>query len=146
MIRLIVLIIAISMAAGCATPKYGNLMAAKNTPYGLNAKLVDDAVTKLEALYPPASTQFNIGQPILPNDNFGQELISTLRNHGYAVQEFSKKQPVDIQTGTSLRYIIDPYQELYRIKLLVGAYTLTRAYIEQDDSIVPAGSWARLEN
>lgn len=146
MIRLIILIFAISMATGCATPKYGDLTATKNTPYGLNAKLVDGAVTKLEVLYPPASTQFNIGQSILPNDNFGLELISTLRNHGYAVQEFSKKHPADEQPGTSLRYTIDQNQGLYRIKLNIGSDTLTRAYIEQEDSIVPAGSWARLEN
>ena len=145
MIRLTILIFAISMAAGCATPKYGDLTATKNTPYGLNAKLVDGAVTKLEVLYPPGSTQFNIGQAILPNDNFGLELISTLRNHGYAVQEFSKKHPADEQPGTSLRYTIDQNQGLYRIKLNVGSDTLTRAYIEQEDSIVPAGSWARLE-
>ena len=131
---------------GCATPKYGNLTS--HAPYDVNIVMVNDAVKRLESLYPPASTQLNIGQPIVKNDAFGSNLIANLRNKGYAVLEYSEKQP-QTADGLKLRYLIDapPNQDIYRIKLMVGTDILTRAYMtDSNNTLVPAGSWARMED
>ena len=144
--HLMPMLLAIVGLAGCATPKYGNFTS--HTPQEMNTMLVTDAVKQLESLYPPASTQINIAQAIAKTDTFGNGLITTLRNHGYAVQEYREKQPLPDE-GLGLRYIIDvpatSIHELYRIKLLVGDDTLTRAYIAQNDTVIPAGSWTRRE-
>lgn len=141
------LLLAIVGMGGCATAQYGNFTS--HTPNEVNATLVTDTVKQLESLYPPASTQINIDQAITKTDLFGTGLITTLRNHGYAVQEFNEKQPLS-DAGINLRYIVDipatTYQNLYRVKIMVGTDTLTRAYAVQNDTAVPAGSWARREN
>lgn len=131
---------------GCTTPKYGNLTS--HAPYDVNIVMVNDAVQRLKSLYPPASTQLNIGQPIAKNDSFGGNLIANLRNKGYAVQEYREKQP-QTTDGLKLRYFIDTpsNQNIYRIQLMVGTDTLTRAYITgSNNTLVPAGSWARMED
>jgi hypothetical protein len=110
--------------------------------------MVNDAVQRLESMYPPASTQLNIGQPIAKNDTFGGNLIANLRNKGYALQEYREKQS-QTTDGLKLRYLIDalPNQDIYRIKLIVGTDILTRAYMtDSNNTLVPAGSWARLED
>lgn len=143
--NLILMLLAITGLGGCATPKYGNLTS--NTPYDLNTTLVTDTVKQLESLYPPASNQFNIGQAIDKKDTFGNSLVATLRNRGYAVQEYREKQP-NAEEGLNFRYILDAplKQELYRIKLVVGTDTLTRAYFQQGNTVVPAGAWSRRED
>lgn len=141
------LFLAIVGMGGCATLQYGNFTS--HTPYTLNTTLVTDTVKQIESLYPPASSQINIGQAIEKSDLFGAGLITTLRNHGYAVQEFNEKYPLS-DAGINLRYIIDVpatnYQNLYRVKIMVGTDTLSRAYAVQNDTAIPAGSWARREN
>jgi hypothetical protein len=130
---------------GCATPKYGNLIS--NAPDDVNIVMVNDAAQRLESLYPPASTQLNMGQPIAQNDTFGGNLIANLRNKGYAIQEYREKQPPTTD-GLKLLYLIDTprHQDLYRIKLMVGTDILTRAYMtDANNTLVPAGSWARME-
>lgn len=143
----ILLLLAIVWMGGCATPQYGNFTF--HTPYTLNTTLITDTVKQIESLYPPASSQINIGQAIEKSDLFGAGLITTLRNHGYAVQEFNEKYPLS-DAGINLRYIIDvpatTYQNLYLIKIMLGTDTLSRAYAMQNDTVVPAGSWARREN
>lgn len=145
--HLMLMLLAIAGLEGCTTAKYGNFTS--HTPYELNITLVTDTVHQLESLYPPASTQINIAQAIAKTDTFGNDLITTLRNHGYAVQEYLEKQPLPDE-GLGLRYIIDvpaiSTQKLYRIQLMVGADTLTRAYVAQNDTVIPAGSWARRED
>ena len=131
---------------GCATPKYGNLTS--HAPYDVNIVMVNDAVQRLESLYPPASTQLNIDQLIAKNDTFGDNLIANLRNKGYAVQEYREKQS-QTTDGLKLRYLIDVprNQDIYRIKLMVGNDILTRAYMtDSNNTLVPAGSWARMED
>ena len=131
---------------GCATPKYGNFTS--HAPYDLNIVMMNDVVQRLESLYPPASTQLNVHQPITKNDTFGGNLVANLRNKGYAVQEYREKQS-QATDGLKLRYLIDapPNQDIYRIKLMVGTDILTRAYItDSNNALVPAGSWARMED
>ncbi len=50
-------------------------------------------------------------------------------------------------TSSVTRYVVDQASgsNLYRVTLLVGAQTLTRAYLTQDDRVNPAGAWARKE-
>lgn len=131
---------------GCVTAEYGNFTA--QAPHTLDTTLLADTVKQLETLYPPASTQLNIGQAIENTDPFGVGLITTLRNHGYAVQDYSE-QPLSTK-GISLQYLLDvpatAEQTLYRVKISVGDNTLTRAYVVQNDTVIPAGSWTRRED
>jgi hypothetical protein len=50
-------------------------------------------------------------------------------------------------TGLSLRYILDQVDSLnlYRVTLLVGHQSMTRAYLAQDSTVHPAGLWSRKE-
>jgi len=50
-------------------------------------------------------------------------------------------------TGLSLRYILDQVNSLnlYRVTLLVGHQSMTRAYLVQDSTVHPAGLWSRKE-
>ena len=142
------MLILLTMAGleGCVSAEYGNFTA--QAPHTLNTTLLTDTVKQLEALYPPASIQLNIGQAIENNDSFGAGLIATLRNHGYAVQDYSE-QPLS-NKGIRLQYLLDvpatAEQTLYRVKIKVGGNTLTRAYVMQNDTVIPAGSWTRRED
>ena len=95
-------------------------------------------------------------------DEFGASLVKSLREQGYAVSEFEPapaEQPgraiagdktpnADAATpGLSLRYILDQTTgaRLYRVTLLVGEQSLSRAYLSQNDSVFPAGAWIRKE-
>ena len=141
------MLILLTMAGleGCVSAEYGNFTA--QAPHTLNTTLLTDTVKQLEALYPPASIQLNIGQAIENNDSFGAGLIATLRNHGYAVQDYSE-QPLS-DKGIRLQYLLDvpatAEQVLYRVKIRVGDNTLTRAYVVQNDTVIPAGAWTRRE-
>jgi type IV secretion system protein TrbH len=142
----LILLLTLTGLVGCATPNYGNLTS--HAPEDLNVVMVSDAAQRLESLYPPAGTQFNLAQPIPSNDAFGGSLITNLRNKGYAVQEYQEKQSPTTD-GLKLRYLIDAprHQDLYRIKLMVGSDILTRAYlVDANHTLVPAGAWARMED
>jgi hypothetical protein len=143
---LTLILLAIVGLAGCASAEYGNF--TNHTPQSLNATLVIDTVKQLESLYPPASAQINIGQAMVKTDLFGTGLITTLRKHGYAVQEYRQKPISD--KGVTLQYLLDvpttAEQTLYRVKIRVGGNTLTRAYVAHNDTVIPAGSWACRED
>lgn len=144
--------------AGCATnpTPYGNF--AHDTPAVYDQKMVDDAVKQLIAVYPPARTRFQL-QQVTP-DVFGASLVAMLRTRGYAIQEF---KPAAAAQGTpatdaavtgkssrptlALRYVLDldSGSNLYRVTLEVGDQSLTRAYLTQNGSVYPAGSWVRKE-
>lgn len=136
--------------AGCATNQpYGNF--AQNSPAAYDQKMADDAVTQLVAVYPPASTRFDLLHPT--PDAFGASLVESLRAKGYALLEFKPDAPVapnattQATPGKSLRYVLDqaPGANLYRVTLLVGNQSLTRAYVAQDGSVYAAGAWVRKE-
>ena len=149
--------------AGCATntlvsPAYGNFI--QNAPAAYDHKMADDAVKQLVVVYPPASTRLDLHQ--LTPDQFGASLVKSLREQGYAVLEFKPapaEQPGRAVTtdkaattnaaapALSLRYILDQTAgaTLYRVTLLVGNQSLTRAYLAQNDSVYPAGAWIRKE-
>ena len=136
------------LLSGCATvPK-------EPTPspvsVELGKSLASDAVTQLQTLYPPAHTTINIEQAALKTDSFGNALVVQLREKGYAVQIIDPKQPGTAVAGLPLHYTVDTpaarwYIGLYRVQLVVGKATLTRAYSEANNTAMPAGAWAKLE-
>jgi type IV secretion system protein TrbH len=148
--------------AGCATAPapYGNF--TQSSAQANDKKVVDDVVKKLVALYPPASTRFDL-QHATP-DFFGTYLVESMRAKGYAVMEFkpdpktasaasaasSASEPAAARTpGLSLSYIVDQAKgsDLYRVTLVINRQqSLDRAYqVAQDGVIYPAGYWARKE-
>lgn len=134
-----------SMLAACASP-YGNFI--KSAPTSLNDKLVADTVKQLVALYPPASTHFEIDQPT--SDGYGNALVKQLRVKGYAVA-VKAVEPMFIKTHETtagalrLRYVLDAPANLYRLTVSVDHKTITRAFVEQNNMIIPAGAWVQKE-
>jgi hypothetical protein len=142
--------------AGCAStpPPYGNFI--QEAPAGVNRAVAEDAVRQMAALYPPANTRFDLQQPT--PDLFGQLFTTSLRAKGYAVQDATSERKVpgrtkssegEVPAGTAsavpLRYVLDRAADLYRITLLVGDQSLTRAYLAQNGTVHPAGAWVRKE-
>lgn len=151
--------------AGCATTApYGNFIppAVAVDPQPLAA----EASRQLAALWPPARTRFELQQAT--PDAFGAALVGELRAAGYAVLEASPTAasaagatdeaqdaaPADPAAGfmptpvaRPLGYVLDhdAGSGLYRLTLRVGSQSLTRAYREQDRSLVAAGYWVRKE-
>jgi hypothetical protein len=148
--------------AGCATAPqslYGNFV--QNAAQANDKKMADDALKQLVALYPPASTRFDL-QHVTP-DFFGTYLVESMRAKGYAVLEF-KPEPkaataalssastaaaAPSTPGLSLSYIVDQPKDsgLYRVTLLINRQqSLDRVYqVAQDGALYPAGSWVRKE-
>ena len=157
--------------AGCAThdsttsSPYGNFV--QDSPAACDRTMAADAVKRLIAVYPPARTRFDLRQ-VTP-DAFGTTLVASLRARGYALLEYQPEQksqdPLE-PTGQApapaagaaatikpsipalaLRYVLDldAASNLYRVTLLVGTQSLTRAYLAQNGSVTPAGAWVRKE-
>jgi len=138
--------------SGCATTQstYGNFLPP--TPASYTKTMAEDAVKQLLILYPPASTRFNLQQTT--PDNFGTTLVELMRAKGYALMETKPELPMQLSneatnsyTGLALRYILDQVSglNLYRLTLLVGHQSMTRAYRVQDSTIHTAGLWSRKE-
>lgn len=138
---------------GCATTsQYGNFVpptAAIN-----QQQLAREAAQQLAVLYPPAQTRLELQQAT--PDAFGQALVLTLRERGYALLEFdsarAKAQDTAASSPTSpaglpLRYVLDQVGDsnLYRLTLSLGNQSITRPYLVQGGSFAPAGYWVRKE-
>jgi hypothetical protein len=143
--------------AGCATapPPYGNFI--REAPEGYGRTVAEDAVRQLTVVYPPANTRFDLPQQPIP-DPFGTWLMQSLRAKGYAVQEGAAPPGAPSRTAPGeggmaagapavlpLRYVFDRAADLYRVTLLVGDQSLTRAYLAQNGAVHPAGAWVRKE-
>ena len=138
--------------AGCAaTGPYGNFT---QNPAEYDAKLATDAVRQIRALYPPATTRFNLYRST--PDPFGTALAEALRAQGYALSEFKPGWQIGLPAeqdkrqqapGLTLRYVIDqsPGTNLYRVMVLIGQQSLTRAYLASNHGLYPAGAWVRKE-
>lgn len=147
-------LLALALAlAGCAstTGPYGNFVESEGLDH---KKLARDAVKQLAALYPPAKTRFELKQRA--PDAFGTALVATLRQQGYAVVEQAQEAkpegapaqaPARAAPALPLSYILDHAgeSETYRLSVLVGTQSLSRAYLVQNGSFVPAGYWVRKE-
>jgi hypothetical protein len=142
---ILVIVAAAMMLGGCAQQqRVGNFADLNSTV--VQADLVSDATKQLMVLYPPAKTHFDIRQPT--TDPFGAGLIERMREKGYAIEESNKTSKTDAPVkGVQLRYVLDRLdaESLYRITLLVGSQSLSRAYVVADGTVTPAGSWTRQE-
>ena len=138
---------------GCATTgQYGNFVPPTATVD--QQQLARETVQQLAVLYPPAKTRLELQQAT--PDAFGQALVLTLRERGYALLEFNPASAKAQATAASepaspaalpLRYVLDQAGDsnLYRLTLLVGHQSITRPYLVQDGSFAPAGYWVRKE-
>jgi hypothetical protein len=144
---------AISGCVSTASHEPANAVAP-SAPANLNETIVADTMKQLITLYPPASTRFDLAQPT--TDAYGSKLVQSLRLSGYALSEFVPAAPangtnhegtVSASPGLSLRYILDAPDglNLYRVTVMVGAQSLSRAYLVQNQLVSPAGAWARRE-
>ena len=138
--------------AGCSQPpqKYGNLAKVDS------ATLVEEITGVMTANYPPAKTRLDLMHDA--DDTFGTGLVQALREHGYAVSEYSLPSqedgapvPVAESPGLAFAYILDvfPQTKELRITLFVGNESLSRVYVVQETdsgvSYVPKGYWSRKE-
>lgn len=140
---LFILFLTVALQGCVSKPNYGNF-SSQTLSTSANKTLISDTVKQLQTLYPPAKTRFNLGQSIPDSDIFGKTLVATLRDRGYAVQEFNPKQSIVNSDGLSFRYIVDTpvaIPNFYRITVMTGSDSLSRAYIVQNNVASPAGEW-----
>lgn len=139
--------------AGCAShSQYGNFNKAPATQ---DRAMATDTVAHLVTIYPPAKTRLDFQQPT--PDTYGRNLVALLRARGYSVSEFSSapQQPTSTSSsaarsaGLPVRYVVDslaPAAEVYRVTLLLGDQSITRAYAPQSNGdVIAAGAWSRKE-
>ena len=151
--KIIIAALFVLALGGCATTgQYGNFVPP--TAAVDQQQLAREAVQQLAVLYPPAKTRLELQQAT--PDAFGQALVLTLRERGYALLEFNPASAKAQATAASepaspaalpLRYVLDQAGDsnLYRLTLLVGHQSITRPYLVQDGSFAPAGCWVRKE-
>ncbi|MDF7677056.1 conjugal transfer protein TrbH [Neisseriaceae bacterium ESL0693] len=129
--------------SGCTTTgQYGNFVSTTAN----QEKLAVDTAQQLVILYPPAKTHLELHQAT--PDAFGLALVNILRERGYAILEFNSKNKEQTAAGAlPLHYVLDKADtsNLYRLTLKVGNQSITRPYLEQNGTFVPAGYWTRKE-
>ena len=143
-----VLVILLTGLSGCATVH--NEPTPSPVSVELGNSLASDAIKQVQTQYPPAHTTFNIDQAVLKTDSFGNALLFQLRAKGYAVQIIDPQQPAKAVASINLHYTVDNpaarwYIGLYRVQLVLGKVTLTRAYSVANNTAMPAGAWAKME-
>jgi len=134
---LLLALIILPLAAGCLPfarrdqPTYGN-QVGNSGPAAMNETLVNDTVAQVMTLYPPTTSGFYLIQTTL--DEFGQGLVTGLRQQGYQILLAS-----DV-TGPHL----PPGLDVYRVTLFVGPESISRAYVPTaTGAVAPAGPWSR---
>ena len=140
--RIVSLVLLTLAVSGCATTsQYGNFIPSSTLA---QQQLATDAVQQLSTLYAPARTRLELQQPT--PDPFGQALVKSLRDKGYALLEFTPGTKAAAE-GLPLRYVLDQADDsnLYRLTLMVGNQSLTRPYLVQNGRFAPAGYWVRKE-
>lgn len=156
----LVALVALALGGCATTAPYGNFVQPPVTVD--QQQLAGDASKQLAALWLPAKTRFELQQPT--PDEFGAALVGNLRSAGYAVLEYAPQKassnaapeqrtadPVVVVTPPTvalpLRYVLDhdAGTGLYRLTLLVGSQSITRPYLEQNHTLIPAGYWVRKE-
>ena len=150
---------ALLIVTGCATPPpspYGSFLAG-SAPVPAEG-IASDAVQRLAATWLPAKTRLALQHAMA--DEFGVALVASLRAQGYAVLEFTpqEKTGADAASGDAsepqvaaelvtvpVSYVLDRAGEFYRLKLLAGGQTLSRAYVVNQSQFAPAGAWSALK-
>ena len=143
----ILILVLLFVLSGCATTQYGNYV--QNDSSAHNNVMASDAAYQLLQHYPAASTRFELQH--VAEDSFGAAFVEYLRSGGYAVKEYQQSKFVTTDTaetdnkGIALAYILDDSSDIYRLSLAVDGQRLTRAYTPDQDEILPAGHWLRME-
>ena len=83
-VSLALLALALGLGGCATTSQYGNFVQSAALD---QQKLATDAVQQLATLYAPARTRLELQQPT--PDPFGQALVKSLRDKGYALLELS---------------------------------------------------------
>jgi hypothetical protein len=142
-IKLLFLLPLMLTLLGCATMQPGK---QTNASLSLNKAMTKDSVNALVHLYPPANTGIYITQSA--KDSFGLTLIQNMRQRGYSINQ----SPISRTNRPSssdlvLYYMVDePIKgSLYRVTLIAGHQSLSRAYKIKDNAITPLGVWVRKE-
>jgi len=161
--RLKLLLLALPLLA-CATrnmppPDSGSF--AQPLPEADTAQLARDAAERIALACPPASTRLEFQSST--QDAFRIALASLLRTKGYAVLEpsiqGSQRDKLSAPTAPletaqaaapealQLSYLIDSIgnTRLYRLKLVVGERSYSRAYLQENNLLRPAGAWVNQE-
>lgn len=139
------LVLSIPVLFGCAHIAEDNQTLLISAEMGHSMAL--DAIQQLQTRYPPAQTEFDIGQSSHKSDSFGSSLVVLLRESGYGVQEYHSISDNGSSTGITFEYSVDKpvinvIKNLYWVKLTVGKTLMTRAYTDKNNSAVPFGAWA----
>ena len=111
----------------------------RDNPFAaLDEKIATDTVNQLARLYPPAKTQFNlVVSRIMPPDTFGA-VFSPKPADGSNMPA----QSLAAEPGIELRYVLNHSgKDFSRITMVIGRAVLARAYLIENDAIVPAGAW-----
>jgi hypothetical protein len=131
--------------SGCATMgNYGNFLPEEHRD--VEAKIAEDAVKQLVVLYPPARSRIHLQHEA--KGTFGLTFVEELRKEGYAVKEYgNSKEQAGTGMGLALGYILDVAgaPDLYRLIMVVGDQSISRPYMRQGTTVVPAGYWALKE-
>lgn len=134
--RLIIVLLLVTLS-GCMS-HYGHFAPVS---LAMNEQMAKDTVGQLVVIYPPAHTRFIVKQAI--KDAYGASLLSLLRQKGYSLEESAGSA----EDAKALFYVVDsPIKpNLYRVTLMIGHQSLSRAYSVQNNSLYPMGSWVRKE-
>ena len=147
-------ILLVGMLTACASSPQTEMGNFVQTPVVAHEqKMVEDSVKKLLALYPPATTKFELQH--IASDSFGVRLIESLRSKGYAIQEFIETpaptangaKPASTQ-GLPLSYILQQSKEdddAYVLSFFIKQQRLGRLYKVKAGAVLSAGYWARKE-
>lgn len=143
-----IVLLALAVLSGCAKRpgEYGNFSEADSV------ELVQDALSALNANYPPAKTR--VALVMEAGDAFGSTLVESMRAGGYAVAEYAppargdKYSPlVKKPDGLAFAYLLDGKGDELRVSLHIGSETLSRMYRVQrsGDALqyIPQGFWTR---
>jgi hypothetical protein len=132
------------MTVTACTSPYGNYAKVTDS---YNTQMADDAASELVALYPPATTHLALLQSA--RDAYGVELVSKLRENGYALEESEKasSKPKAIPAASlPIHYTVDNIGAgLYRVTISVSDHMMSRVYSVTGQDMLPAGAWTRKE-
>ncbi len=140
------------LMVGCAA-KNTQLSRGEISPPKAESSLsviADDALEQLNIIFPAATTRFKITESM--SGRFGQNLLDGLRKSGYALaitttrplkENTESRAVIPSQTKSfPFDFVLDqPSANLYRITIMIGDNTLSRAYAQVQDEFFPAGSW-----
>lgn len=148
--------------AGCATvpraveapvsdtvPVQDELGGASGADIMLGSATRAEIVRIIAGKYPPAQTRLVLRGA--GDDTLGRAVMTTLREHGYAVEEASRDfRDAQAGGGLPLTYrfaAVHDDPNLYELSISVGPLRLSRAYVRSNDGnvVAPGGDWTLRE-